>query len=144
MLHQFLVDGGLEVRTFESEISDSGSVGASRVLIRTLVQTDADIITHLCPKALDQPEIYRRHLIDLKTHVRTLRRLRWNLRYAVFVSRGAGGLLLGASAWRGWSGLWLEHLFWTAGGVVLGSILIFGKFIALRLFRLYFRRKLGV
>jgi hypothetical protein len=146
MVHQLLVDGGVEIRTLESESPDSGNSGngdGNRVLIRTLIQTDADIMTHLCPSVLARPEICQRHLRNIQNHVDTLRRLRRNVGFAVLGSRGAGGLLLGVSAWDGWSGLWREHLFWTAGGIVFGSILVFGKFIALRLFRLYFRRKLG-
>ncbi len=144
MVRQLLVEGGIEVRTLASESPDSGHGSPSRVLIRTLIQADADIMTYIRPSVLKRPKVYQRHLRDLQVHVDTLRRVRRNVGYAVLGSRGAGGLLLGASAWDGWSGLWREHLLWTAGGVVFGSILIFGKFIALRLFRLYFRRKLGI
>lgn len=140
MLRRLQLEGGIEVLTPDPVLSGASTEEPAPPLIRTMVQPDADIITYVGPSALHRPEICDQHLRALQGRLETLRRFRRDVRYAVIGARVAGGGLLAASGWESWAGYWRDNLFWTASGFVFGAALVFGKTIARRVFRIYFRK----
>ena len=82
---QELVDlygkGGLEIVT---EYEQDAAAAKQPLLIRTVVQPDADIITWVHPGA-ESVSLWERHQRKLQSKIRSAQRVRWLLKYAGFI-----------------------------------------------------------
>lgn len=75
-LVRLFAEGGIEISTPERGIGDGNSTNSNNLLVLTLIQPDADVITYVSGKALSQPETLRRHLRKIEKQIRSIRRFR--------------------------------------------------------------------
>jgi len=76
-LNKLYVEGGIEIRTLSSDEEQSDLPEEARpVLIRTLIQPDADVLMSVDKEAISQPGIWDAHQEKLAQNIKAIRNLR--------------------------------------------------------------------
>jgi hypothetical protein len=129
-LVDFYGKGGLEITTY-SDVDDTAAKRSH--LVRTVVQPDADIISWVHLGTVSE-EVWEKHLGELQNKVRSIKRVRWLLKYAGFLFVIVPFTIYNAVTRE------LTHLIFSLIISILAAFLF--RFVIALSLRLYIRRQL--
>lgn len=66
-------EGSIEISTPEKGYGEVNSEAPCDLLVHTLIQPDADVITYVSRRALAHPEILSQHFKKIEQHIRSIR-----------------------------------------------------------------------